>query len=302
MNTALPSDSANRSHKLKEFCKLCGIAIGAKQNYQNPCPICLKNEPSDLLKRFDEIDRKALKQELDIDSTLKDYIFIQDAATIFGDKWIGYKVQYLGVIVGKYSEFDWESYENNLNNLRDNSDDLKGKNPKREVYLDYLISLKNTPSKLMPFPCIPIKENPDLIFMLCRMRIFYQDDIFYSEMKLHSFGVKRISIQGLEKSKTKRDLERAWNGLELLRKIERDFGGRPKGSTIFTANEFRKAVLQTFVDYFEMQNEEPRAVYIAETMGISIETFYRRMKEIKWNMKILREKAKKKVKRVIDSY
>jgi hypothetical protein len=283
--------------KTKPTCRLCGESITAQSEYRDPCLKCLKNEPETLLKRFDEADRNSLKQELNIDPNLKEHIYLKDVSKSFGDKWLGYKLELFGVEIGKFSDFDWETYENKLRHLEKIS-------PQTEKFTNFLINLKNTPNKLMPFPCIKIVENPDLIVMLCRMRVFFEGDSFYSEMKVHSFGARRVSIQGLERSKTKTDLERAWKGLELLRKIDKNFGGRPKGTTKMSHQEFRNKAVRIYAEYFEEFNEAPRAEYIAEELKISVPTFNRRMREISWKMATLRTHAIKKIKgnSVFDNY
>ncbi|MGI8669886.1 MAG: hypothetical protein ACR2J3_08555 [Aridibacter sp.] len=279
--------SENEQNKSNLNCRLCGVLITVKEKYQNPCPNCLKNEPETLLKRFDEIDRKALKQELDLELNLKEYIISEDAAKVYGDEWHGYQVEFMTVKVGRYSELDWETYKKNFK-------DFKHCTPELQEKIDEFIRMKETPHMLMPFPTIHVENNPDLIVMLCRMRVFYEGDSFYSEMKMHSFGVRRISIQGLERSKTKRDLERAWKGLELLRKLDKKYGGRPKGSPKMSAKEFRKRSVEIYAEYLETYNEQPRAVYIAEELGLKIDTFHRQMKKNGWKMPALRTKAEKK--------
>lgn len=299
MNILIPSTNLAKSYdQFKDLCRLCGVEITASQDFQNPCPNCLRNEPKTVLKRFDATDRETLKRELDIDLSAKEVVITEDASIIYGKEWQGYKIEYFGVLVGRFSEFDWETYESNLKNF-----DYRV--PNDQKIINNLIALKHTPHRLMPFNCILIEKNPDLIVMLCRTRIFYEYDALYSEMKFQSFGVGRISIQGLERSKTKKGLERVWKGLDLLRRIDKNFGGRPKGSTELTKREFCKQAVKVYAEYLEENREHPRNKHIAQELRLTEPTFYRYMKKVNWNKKILRNKAEEKVKSnesVFDSF
>jgi hypothetical protein len=251
-------------------CRFCDKPTTIETSYQDPCPKCLKNEPTTILKRFDEIDRKALKRELRFDDDIEEYVVVNDAI-VMGEEWRGYKYEIFGVILGRFSKLNYSRVP------------------------DIYRHLIKTPWKLMPFQCVHVKEDLDLMVQLCRIRIFYENDRFYSEMRVHPFGVQRISINGLEYSQTKADLEHVWKGLELLRKIGRGFGGRKKGSTKISLEDFRRRAPEIYCNWLRSFGEHPTDLDIASGLYLSSATFYRYLRSCGWDMQLLRAEAEKRI-------
>jgi hypothetical protein len=136
------------------------------------------------------------------------------------------------------------------------------------------------------------------MIVLCRIRVFYKNDPFYSEMKAHALGVRRVSIQGLEKSKSKSEINRVWKGLEILRRIDKDLGGRKKGSTKLSLKEFRYRAITAYQNHLEVRGTPPSDLQIANILTISPASFYRYLKNSKWNMQTLRTEAEKNIKEI----
>src|SRR5688572_29240454 len=179
------------------LCKRCNGLLSST----NPCPECLRNEPEAILKRFEEADKEALKAELGFSSEVEWRTFNEDAAITVGNEWKGYKLELLGIELGRYSE--WPIRPEGL-----------------EFYAQVgAIALRNDggyniirPWLLLPFTCIHDAVNLDLIIKLCRIRAFYKKSPLYSEMRPHAFGVRRVAIHGLEHKHTQTDLDKATKG------------------------------------------------------------------------------------------
>lgn len=146
---------------IAETCRLCGKGLGVGNT--NPCSTCLKNEPADLLKRFEESDREALRAELDLPASIPWRVFNQDAAITVGKKWKGYKLELLGVELGRYSE--WPIPPEGLELYEQIGAIARRNDGGYDIIRPWL---------LLPFDCIHVAENPDLIIKLCRMRALYK--------------------------------------------------------------------------------------------------------------------------------
>src|SRR5687768_2116693 len=84
-------------------CRLCGKRLGIGDT--NPCSACLRNEPADLLKRFEESDKEALRAEMDLPASVTWRVFNENAAISVGKEWKGYRLELLGIELGRYSEW-----------------------------------------------------------------------------------------------------------------------------------------------------------------------------------------------------
>jgi hypothetical protein len=228
----------------------------------NPCPECLRNEPEALLKRFEEADREALRAELGYSAEVEWRVFNEDAAITVGKEWKGYRLELLGIELGRYSQWPIPP---------------EG----REFYAEIgAIALKNDggydiirPWLLLPFTCIHVREDPDLIIKLCRIRSFYKSSPLYSEVRPHAFGVRRVAIHGLEHKHTQKDREKAIKSLDLLRAAW-NRRGRKKGSRSYSKAEFRKSAPHAYRESYNRTGEYPTGDLLAIELHLSRSAFY----------------------------
>jgi hypothetical protein len=241
-------------------CRLCGNRLGVGDT--NPCSACLKNEPADLLRRFEESDKEALRAELDLPASVRWRVFNEDAAITVGKEWKGYKLELLGVELGRYSE--WPIPPEGL-----------------KLYAQMgAIAIRNNggydiirPWLLLPFDCIHVRENPDLIIKLCRIRAFYKSSPVYSEMRPHALGVRRVAVHGLEHKHTQKNREKAIKGLDLLRAAVKR-GGRRKGSRTYSKADFRRRAPLAYREFYNRTGEYPTGKLVAIEMHLSRSAFY----------------------------
>ena len=264
---------------IADICRLCGKSLDKGDT--NPCSTCLKNEPADLLKRFEESDREALRAELDLPASIPWRLFNEDAAITVGKEWKGYKLELLGVELGRYSE--WPIPPEGLE-LYEQIGAIARRN---EGGYDII-----RPSLLLPFTCIHVAENPDLIIKLCRMRALYKNSPLYSEMRPHAFGVRRVAIHGLEHKHKKADLDKAIKGLDLLRAARKKLG-RPEGTRYYSRSDFLPAAARAYRRLFEGSGEHPKDEEIAHELGISTSAFYDTMSDYDLHLNDIRAAALK---------
>jgi len=265
---------------MADTCRLCGKRLGARET--NPCSTCLKNEPSDLLKRFNESDKEALRAELGLPLNAAWRVFNEDAAITVGNEWKGYKLELLGVELGLYSE--WPIVPEGL----------------RFYEQIGAIAIKNAggydiirPSLLLPFTCIPVPENPELIIKLCRIRAFYKSSPLYSEMRPRPLGVRRVAIHGLEHKHTQKDREKAFKGLDLLRAAFEKRGGRSKGSRTYQKADFLIRAPLAYLDFYNRTGKYPDGALLAIEMYLSRSAFFEHLKVYKLKMNDIRALARK---------
>jgi len=141
---------------------------------------------------------EALRAELDLPASMPWRVFTEDAAITVSKKWKGYKLELLGVELGRYS--GWPIPPEGLKFY----EQIGAIARRNEGGYDII-----RPWFLLPFDCIHVRENPDLIIKLCRIRAFYKSSPLYSEMRPHAFGVRRVALHGLEHKHTQKDLEKA---------------------------------------------------------------------------------------------
>ena len=260
-----------------ELCKRCDGLL----SFTNPCPECLQNDPTAILKRFEQADKDALRAELGFSSEVEWRVFNEDAAISVGKEWKGYKLELLGIELGRYSE--WPIPPEGL-----------------RIYERVgAIALRNDggydiirPSLLLPFTCIHVAENPDLIIKLCRMRALYKNSPLYSEMRPHAFGVRRVAIHGLEHNHTKADLDRAIKGLDLLRAARKKVG-RPEGTRYYSRSDFLPAAARAYRRLFDRSGEHPKDEEIAHELAISTSAFYDTMSDYDLHLSDIRAAALK---------
>jgi hypothetical protein len=243
------------------FCQACDELLAFK-TITNPCPDCLKNEPDTLLKRFQQSDKDALKAELGYTHEVEWCVFTEDAGLVVGEKWQGYMLEILGIVLGRFSE--WR--------IPDESIDFYERVGAITRTSENRVLLK--PSLLLPFTCIPSPEDSDLIIKLCRIRARYEGSPLYSEMRAHPYGVRRVAIHGFQYKHTEKDFERAVKGLDLLRKADRNLRGRPKGSTkpeekkAQEAAEYEKKVEAAIRKLITAKGKMPTKKAVAKELGI----------------------------------
>ena len=262
-----------------DSCRLCGKSLGAGDT--NPCSTCLKNEPADLLKRFEESDREALRAELDLPASIPWRLFNEDAAITVAKEWKGYKLELLGVELGRYSE--WPIPPEGLNVY-----EQIGAIARRNDGGYHIIR----PWLLLPFDCIHVAENPDLIIKLCRMRALYKNSPLYSEMRPHAFGVRRVAIHGLEHKHKRADLDRAIKGLDLLRAARQKLG-RPEGTRYYSQSAFLPAAVDACRRISNRTGEHPKDYEIADELGLSLSAFYDTMSDYDLHLSDIRAAALK---------
>jgi hypothetical protein len=257
------------------LCKACKGILSTT----NPCPECLRNEPEALLKRFEEADKDALKAELGYSSEVEWRVFKEDAAISVGREWKGYKLELLGIELGRYS--DWPIPPEG-----------------REFYAQVgAIASRDDggydiirPWLLLPFSCIHDVVNLDLIIKLCRIRAFYKSSPLYSEMRSHAFGVRRVAIHGLEHKHAQTDLDKAVKGLDLLRAARKKLG-RPKGTRFYSRADFMAAAASAYRLLYSLAGEHPKAYQIAEEMGLSKSAFHDALSEYELHVNDIRASA-----------
>jgi hypothetical protein len=260
-----------------ELCIRCNGLL----SFTNPCPECLRNEPEAIFKRFDEPDKEALKAELGVSSEVELRTFNEDAALTFGKEWKGYNLEFLGVELGRYLEWPIPP---------------EG----REFYAQIgAIALRNDggydiirPALLLPFTCIHLAENPDLVIKLCRIRAFYKRSPLYSEMRPHAFGVRRVAIHGLEHKHTQNEPDKAFKGLDLLRAARKKLG-RPEGTRYYSERDFLPAAARAYRRLFNSSGEHPKDENIAHELAISTSAFYDTMSDYGLHLSDIRAAALK---------
>ena len=258
-----------------ELCKRCDGLLSST----NPCPECLQNEPGAILRRFEQADKDALRAELGYSSEVTWRVFNEDAAITVGKKWKGYKLELLGVELGRYSE--WPIPPKGLE-LYEQIGAIARRN---EGGYDII-----RPWLLLPFDCIHVAENPDLIIKLCRMRALYKNSPLYSEMRPHAFGVRRVAIHGLEHKHKTADLDRAIRGLDLLRAARKKLG-RPEGTRFYARPEFVAASVRAYRVFYERTEEHPKARDIYTEMGLSKAAYYDALREYGLHLNDIRAAA-----------
>lgn len=246
-------------------------------SFTNPCPECLRNEPATNLSRFDQIDRDALKIELGYSGEVEWRVFNED---VVGKKWEGYRLELLGMVLGRYSEWTMPS--------------------EGVEFYERVGALVRTPegyeivkaSLLLPFTCIPDSKDPDLIIQLCRIRAHYKDSPLYSEMRPHAFGVRRVGIHGFEHKHKKTDLNKAISGLDLLRAARKKLG-RPEGTRYYSQSVFLPAAARAYRLLYDRTGEHPKDYEIADEMGLSASAFYDTMSDYDLHLNDIRAAALK---------
>jgi hypothetical protein len=254
-------------------CEQCEGRLDRK-SLTNPCPDCLKSEPHTILKRFEQSDRDALKAELGYSSDVKWHTFKEDAGFVVGNEWDGYALELLGIELGRFS--DCVIPDEGLDVYK--ALGLAGGDNGR---------LWVKCSQLFPFTCIPDHADPDLIIKLCRIRACYRDSPLYSEMRAHPYGVRRVSIHGLEHKHTAKDRERAYKGLDLIRAAAKKLG-RKKGTRFYLESEFRKRAPAAYREFYKREGDHPKAFQLAVEMDISRSTLFAHMKEYRVKMNEIR--------------
>jgi hypothetical protein len=261
-----------------ETCRLCGKRLGVGGT--NPCSTCLKNEPADLLKRFNESDKEALRAELGLPLSAPWRVFNEDAAISVGKEWKGYKLELLGVELGRYSE--WPIPPEGLRFYEQIGAIARQKRGAYNII---------RPSLLLPFTCIPDPENPDLIIKLCRIRAFYKSSPLYSEMRPRPLGVRRVAIHGLEHKHTQKDREKVFKGLALLRAAVKR-GGRRKGSRSYSEADFRRRAPLAYQDFYNRTGKYPNGALLAIEMHLSRSAFFANLKAYNLTINDIRALAK----------
>jgi len=194
-------------------------------------------------------------------------VFNEDAAISVGKEWKGYKLELLGVELGRYSE--WPIPPEGLRVYEQIGAIALRKGGGYDIIRPWL---------LLPFTCIPDPQNADLIIKLCRMRALYKNSPLYSEMRPHAFGVRRVAIHGLEHKHKKADLDKAIKGLDLLRAARKKLG-RPEGTRFYARPEFVAASVRAYRVFYERTGEHPKARAIYTEMGLSKAAYYDALRE-----------------------
>lgn len=265
------------SGELTRWCEKCKCLLHRKA-LTNPCPDCVKNEPDTVLKRFDRLDKDALKVELGkSESGLEEFCSEEDASHVLGEDWQGYRIEIFGYKAGRYSE--WHLPAEFFEAIKTLPDDLRQQWETMH------------PFNRIPFPCIMIPEDPDLIIRLCRLRARYKSSPLYAEMRAHNYGVRRVAIQGLEHQHTKKDLDAAIKGLDLLRKVNKKLRGRKRGNRKYSKPAFIKLARQKWQAFNERFDKDPRDYELAEEMNLSRTAFYDHMADYELQMSGLRARA-----------
>jgi hypothetical protein len=203
-----------------------------------------------------------LKAELGYTHDVEWCVFTEDAGLVVGEKWQGYMLENLGIVLGRFSE--WR--------IPDESIDFYERIGAITRTSENRVLLK--PSLLFPFTCIPSPEDSDLIIKLCRIRARYEGSPLYSEMRAHPYGVRRVAIHGLQYKHTEKDFERAVKGLDLLRKADRKLRGRPKGSTkpeevkAQEAAEFDRKIEETIRALLASEGKMPIKTAVAKALRV----------------------------------
>jgi hypothetical protein len=256
------------------LCKRCNGLLSST----NPCPECLRNEPDAILKRFEESDKEALRAELGYSSEVDWRVFNEDAGLSVGKEWEGYSLELLGVVFGRYTELSI---------------------PAEGVeFYERIGAIVRTPEGyaivkpwlLLPFECIHDASDPDVIIKLCRIRAQYKDSSLYLEMRPQPYGVRRISICGLEHRHTKKDLDAAFEGLDLRRKAAKRLG-RKKGSRTYSRTAFLSAAQIAYQRLFNLKGEHPTGLQLAVEMHLSKSAFFDHLRDYELTVEDIRATA-----------
>lgn len=259
------------------LCKRCNRLLLST----NPCPECLQNRPDAIIKRFEQADREALKAELGYSSEVKWRTFNEDAGDTVGEEWRGYRLELVGIELGRYSE--WPIPSEGLRFF----EQIGAITLKNEGGYDIV-----KPSLLLPFTCIPDDDDLDLIIKLCRIRAWYKESPLYSEMRPHAFGVRRVAIYGFEHRHKKKELDKAFKGLDLLRAARRK-RGRPEGTRYYSKTDFLPAAARAYRTLYETTGEHPGDYHIAAELGLSVSAFYDTMSDYDLHLNDVRAAALK---------
>jgi hypothetical protein len=256
------------------LCKACGELL----SFTNPCPECLRNEPATILRRLDQSDRDALKTELGYSGEVEWRVFNEDAGLVVGKEWEGYNLELLGIVLGRHSE--WTIPQEGVEFY-----ERVGAIVRTPEGYDIV-----NPALLLPFTCIPDSTDPDLIITLCRIRAHYKDSPLYSEMRPHNYGVRRVSICGLEHKHTQKDREKAYKGLDLLRAAAKKLGRR-KDSRTYSKTEFLRAAPLAYRRFFDRTGEHPTGSLLAVEMYLSRSAFFDHLRDYELTIEDIRAQA-----------
>lgn len=246
------------------LCKECGRVLALK-SLTNPCPVCLRNDPYTILKRFEQSDKDALRAELGYASAVKWRTFHEDAGLVPGKEWEGYTLELLGIELSRFSDCVISGEGLKVYEALGLASEENGS-----------VLLKR--SQMFPFSCIPDVADADLIIKLCRIRARFEGSPLYSEMRAHPYGVRRVAIHGLEHKHTTKDRERAVKGLDLIRAAAKKLG-RKKGTRFYSESEFWKRAPAVYRSFYDREGEHPSGVQLAAEMYLSKSALYEHMKE-----------------------
>jgi hypothetical protein len=216
--------------------------------------------------------------ELGYSSEVKWRTFNEEAGDTVGEKWRGYRLELLGIELGRYSSLS----------LPTESLEVHEKVGAIVQTPDGYSIIR--PSLQLPFTCIPDHEDLDLIIKLCRIRAWYKESRLYSEMRPSPYGVRRVTICGLEHEHAKTDLDKAFEGLDLLRAARKKLG-RAKGTRFYARSEFVAASVRVYRGFYERTGEHPKARDIYTEMGLSRAAFYDALREYGLHLNDIRAAA-----------
>jgi hypothetical protein len=186
----------------------------------NPCPDCRKNpERQELL---------YLEGKIEIPPDAEYTFTYEDEVTEYGEQWKGYKVEVIGKRLGRFSGLKITPELAEMQHL-----------------LPYSFEeIKAAPWLLLPFFCLEVPEDPDLIVKVYQLKARYKDSPLYVEVRYPPHCAPITTIRGVESKHTKKDREKAQDALDLLGIIAER--GRSTGRSRDLEAETLSSIANTF--------------------------------------------------------
>ena len=196
----------SKSHAV--LCSKCGRVLAIKA-LTNPCEECLSDPV--------RMEFEALKDEIQSsqDSELYHHSFSSKEIGL-GDPWDGFSIEVLGRRLGRFSK------------LTISEDDLKI----AAKTMPYPVEvLRSNPRLLLPFVCLNVPGDPDLIVRVLYLRTRYKNSALFAEKRFSPYGSLDPTVRTESNTVGQADYDKAQKALELLglviEKIRR-LPGRPR--------------------------------------------------------------------------
>src|SRR5215217_28692 len=190
------------------LCSKCGRVLAIKA-LTNPCGECL----SDPLR----MELEALKDQVESSHDTQVYRHSFNSQEIgLDDAWAGFSIEVFGRCLGRFSD------------LRISEADLKIAAKASPYPVEVL---RSNPRLLLPFVCLTVPGDPDLIVKILYLRTRFRDSPLFAEKRFSPYGSLEPIVRTDSNSVGQADYDKAQKALELLglviEKVDRS-PGRPR--------------------------------------------------------------------------